>query len=105
VSKPGVEVDIARNIKTVEWLKAELVSSVGVALKSIFRGGEEAVLDALAGVIVTTSVLARRFGLSFSKLDAKVEAKIRQYISDGHETEKWYGDLTSLLRHLEDRPR
>lgn len=105
MGKASPEVDIARNIKTVEWLKAELVSGVGILLKSIYRGGEEAVLDAVSGVIVTCYVLARRLGLTFAKVDARVEAKIRLNITDGHETEKWYGDLSGLLRYMEDRPR
>lgn len=94
---------ITRNVRLIEWLKADLVQSVGLLLKAMARGREEALTDALAGVVITVYVLARRLGFTFSRLDATIEAKLRQNIDHEHEVEKEYRDLSALLHHLKER--
>ena len=103
---PGTnEPDIAKNIRVVDWLKADLLSSVAALYKGMLRASEERLLDALSGIIVTCYVLGRRLGYNFSKIDVAVEAKLRQGIEESHEVEKWYGDLSLLLAYLVDRKR
>jgi len=99
------ESEIAKNIRVVEWLKADLLTSVSALFKSMLRGSEERLLDALSGIIVTCYVLGRRLGFTFSKIDVAVESKLRQGVEDSHEVEKWFGDLTMLLTYLVDRKR
>lgn len=101
----GGEPDIARNIRVVEWLKADLITSISALYKSMLRGSEERLLDALSGIIVTCYVLGRRMGFTFSRLDLAVEAKLKQGVGESHEVEKWYGDLSMLLAYLVDRKR
>lgn len=103
---PGsYERGIAKNIKVVEWLKADLVTSISSLFKSMLRGSEELILDALASLVITCYVLGRRLGVNFSRLDLKVEAKLRQGIDENHEVERWYGDLSALLNYLVDKKR
>jgi len=71
-------------------------------LKATVKGGQEAVLDALAGVIMTTYLLARRLGLSYTRVDLRLVEKLRASLVEGHEVEQWYGDLSALLRYLEN---
>ncbi len=99
------EMDISRNLRMIDWLRAELVSTVGVLLKAMAKGSQELILDALAGVLIVLYVLGRRLGLTFSRIELKVMEKLRESIALNHETEKWYGDLSSLLTHLEGRKR
>lgn len=99
------EIDIARNIRTIEWLKTELLAGISGLFKSMLRGSEEAITDGLAGLMITCYALSRRLGCSFAKLDARLEAKVRLNLVEGHEIEKWYGDLSALLRHLEEHRR
>lgn len=101
----GSDPDIARNIRVVEWLKADLLTSFSALFKGMLRGSEERLLDALSGIILTCYVLGRRIGFSFSRIDTTVEAKLRQGIEEGHEVEKWHGDLSMLLTYLVDRKR
>lgn len=95
----------AKNIRVVEWLKADLLTSVSTLFKAMLRGSEEKILDALSGIIITSYILGRRLGLSFSRLDMRIEAKLRQGIGEEHEVEKWYKDLSSLLAYLADKKR
>lgn len=96
---------IAKNIKIIEWLKADLITSVSALFKSMLRGNEELLLDALASLVITCYVLGRRLGINFSRLDLKVEAKLRKGIDEDHEVEKWHGDLSTLLNYLVDKKR
>lgn len=99
------EVGIAKNIKVIEWLKADMLTSMSVLFKGMLRGSEEKLLDALASIIVTCYVLGRRLGIGFSRLELKIEAKLREGIQHDHEMERWYGDLSTLLTHLVDKKR
>lgn len=92
--------DIARNIKVIEWLKTELVDSVSALFKAMLKNSEEAIEDALASMIMTIYILARRLGVSFAQLDIRVESKVRNGIKEKHEIENWYGDLSALLKYI-----
>lgn len=98
-------VDIARNIRVIEWLKAELVGTIAALFKAMVKNSEELIEDALASMVVTVYVLARRLGVSFAQLDVRVESKVRNAIKDKHEVEDWYGDMTALLKYLGDKKR
>lgn len=103
MSAQGRDIDIARNVRIIEWLKAELAGGVASLFRAMLAGGDEAILDALAGVVVGCYLLGGRLGFNYARLDLKVEGKIRAGIQEGHELDKWSGDLTALLKHLEER--
>lgn len=98
-------VDIARNIRVIEWLKTELIGTVAALFKGMVKSSDEAIEDALASMVVTVYVLARRLGVSFAQLDVRIESKVKNAIRDKHEVEDWYGDLTALLKYLGDKKR
>lgn len=99
------EIDIAKNIRAIEWLKTDLVASLAVLFRAMLKGGEEAIADGLAGMIIGCYVLGRRLGIGFLRIEQKVLSKVKLNISEHHELEKWYGDLSALLRHLELQER
>lgn len=99
------EPGIAKNIKVIEWLKADLMASASSLFKAMLRGSEERLLDALASIVLTCYILGRRLGINYSRLDLRVEAKLRQSIDEDHEVEKWYGDLSHLLRYFVEKKR
>lgn len=101
----GREGGIAKNIKIIEWLRADLVTSLATLFKAMLKGSEDLILDALASLVMTCYILARRLGLNFSRIDLKVEEKLRQGIDENHELEKSYGDISSLLNYLVDKKR
>lgn len=103
MNRRSKELDIATNLKVVEWLKAELVESVGALLKSLLKTGSDASSDALATIIIVCYVLGKRVGLSFQAIDMRVRHKINTSINDAHEIEQWYGDLSELQKYLEHK--
>ncbi|HHW43176.1 MAG: MazG-like family protein [Thermoanaerobacteraceae bacterium] len=99
------DTNIAKNIRVIEWLKADLLASLAALFKGMLRGSEERLLESLSGIIITCYVLGRRLGISFTRLDLKLENKLRQGIEEDHEMESWYGDLSALLAHLVEKKR
>ncbi|WP_227763048.1 MazG-like family protein [Zhaonella formicivorans] len=95
------ELDITRNLRMIEWLKADLISSTGALFKAMVKGSQEAILDALGGVIISAYILGKRVGINFVRIDLKLVEKLRREIAEGHAAEEWYGDLSALLNHLE----
>ena len=99
------EARITKNVKIIEWLKADILAAVTAFYKGMVQGSEDVMLDSLAGLVITAYLLGRRLGFGFSRLDLKVEAKLKQGVDTGHEMEEWFGDLSSLLRYRTERKR
>lgn len=93
-------VHIAKNIKVIEWLKAEIVDQVGALFKGLYHGKETFIIDSLASLIISIYVLARRVGIPFHKIDKAVVDKISENKTQGHEIEEWYGDLSVLEQYV-----
>ena len=98
--------DVTKNVKIIEWMKKELILSVGDVFDLIFKGVkplDEALQDTLANIIMITYLLAKRLGISFSEIDNKIKEKIRIGIDQNHSVESWYGDFSNLKKHMENR--
>ena len=98
--------DVTKNVKIIEWMKKELILSVGDVFDLIFKGVkplDEALQDTLANIIMITYLLAKRLGISFSEIDYKKKEKIRIGIDQNHSVESWYGDFSNLKKHMENR--
>lgn len=100
---PDRETEVVRAARVIEWLKAELVGGVACTLRGIAHGHEEAIVEGLADTILHTYLLARRLGISPARLDLRVENKLTVNISQGHQLERWYGDLSFLAGHIAAR--
>ncbi len=99
------QIDIAKSLRIIEWLKAELVESVAALFKALLKTGDEAISDCLGSIIITTYILGKRVGVSFQHIDFKVESKLKLSINEAHEVEQWYGDLSALLAYLENKKK
>ena len=95
--------DITKNMKLIEWMKNELLMSVRELFNVLFKGvrsADEGLQDILANIIMITYLLAKRLGISFNE---KIKEKTSIGIKEDHSIEKWYGDLTNLKNHIENR--
>jgi len=100
------EFDIAKNVRLVEWLKSELLTSIAELFRLLansVRGSQDALADCLASVIVAAYLLGKRLGIPYHLIDSKIEGKIRLGIIEEHDVEKHYGDLTLLSEHFNAR--
>ena len=95
------DLDITKNLKMVEWLKAELVQSVGALFKSLLNASA----DKLAAIIILIYLLGCRVGVSFAALDRAVKLKLEQSLAAAQLEDRWYQDMTALNDHLRHRTR
>lgn len=98
--------DITKNVKIMEWMKTELILSLGDLFNLIFKGVkplDEALQDTLANIIMITYLLGKRLGISFTDIDYKVKEKIKIGIDENHSVESWYGDLSNLKKHIDNK--
>ncbi len=96
-------VDITKNIRVIEWLKSEILTAVSTLFQLLVNGvqnSQEAILDVLANIILVTYLLGKRLGVSFEKIDEKLESKVKLGVVEEHKIEKWYGDLSKLLDYM-----
>ena len=97
-------VDVTKNIKMIEWLKSELLTAIALLFETLVVGiknSREKVLDILANLILITYLLGRRLGLTYESIDSKIKDKAKIGRIEEHNIEKWYGDLSELIRHLD----
>ncbi|MCL6614323.1 MAG: MazG-like family protein [Firmicutes bacterium] len=99
----GLDLDIARNARAIEWLQAELVHEAGSLLRALVKDNEEAALDSLAAVVISSYLLAKRLGYGLARLDGVIRSRLQSGLEHEHELEQWYGDISELLRHLYGR--
>lgn len=100
MSRPS---DVARNARTLEWLKAELAGGVAASLRGMARGDAEAILDGLSDVLIYCYLLARRLGVHLQRVDLRAHHKLAVNVGANHQLEQWYGDLSAVAGHLESR--
>ena len=99
------EIDIAKNLKIIEWLKAEMVDSVGKLFKTLLKSRNDDREDGLATIIIITYLLSKKVGVNFSSLDKRIIDKLNVSINKAHETEQWQEDLSVLSKYLESKKR
>lgn len=99
------ELNIAENLRVLEWIKAETIGGVGDLFRVMTKGKDEQILDCLARLMITLYVLGRRLGFDYTRLSSRVQDNLLRNIEDNHQLESWYGDLSSLLAHLEEKKR
>lgn len=93
---------VASNAKMIEVLKSELIGEAADVLHAgLSSGGRGDLISTLAGTVLLSYMLARRYGISFAEIDISVLEKIAGGIREGHMLEADYGDLTSLKKHFE----
>jgi len=98
------DIDIIKNMKTVEWLKAQLLSSMAnihIALANGDENTKENLEDLISNVILETLLLGRRLGLTYDGIESALRDNIRLNLIEGHKIEKWYGDLSILLEYID----
>ncbi|QQY79804.1 MazG-like nucleotide pyrophosphohydrolase family protein [Keratinibaculum paraultunense] len=96
-------VDIIKNLRTIEWLKSEILTSVANLYEILATGEEntkEDIEDLLSNIILLSYLLGKRLGLDYDDINLNLRNKIKLNIIKDHQIEKWYGDLSQLLELL-----
>ncbi|HEY8498604.1 MAG TPA: MazG-like family protein [Limnochordales bacterium] len=99
------EGDWARNLRAIEHLKAEMAAALANLYRAMLRASDEGMTEALAAVVIAAYLLARRLGVGPTRLEMKIETRLRAALTEGHELEEWYGDFSALYRHFQGGSR
>lgn len=94
------DMDIIKNLRTIEWLKSEMLISIAKLYELLAVGEEdlkEETEDLISNMILLSYILGRRLGLSYEDINSNLEDKIKLNLIEDHKIEKWYGDLSELL--------
>lgn len=100
------EIDIIKNMKTIEWLKAELLGNVSHLYKDMANNEDtsrESLEDLISNIILESYILGKRLGIDYASLDRALQSNIKLNLVQEHKIEKWYGDLSSLKEHIDKR--
>lgn len=100
------ELDVTGNIKTIEWIKVELLEAVTSLYRALMKGAktsQDVMSDSLADIIILAYILSRRLGVDFSSVDIKIQEKLKAGINEEDDIEKSHGDLSKLLGYVKDR--
>ncbi len=96
-------VDVMKKVKIIEWLKSELLMTIASLYELLVKGiqgSQDALIDVLANIILVTYILGRRLGISFSRIDMRIEDKIKIGVLEKHKIEDWCGDLSALKQYF-----
>lgn len=99
-------IDIARNMKTIEWLKSELLSNIAYLHQTFVNNDDntkENLEDILSNIILESYILGKRLGIDYKDIDRILEENLRLNLIKEHKIEKWYGDISDLLEYIESR--
>lgn len=105
MSSNNSDLNIVKNVRIIEWLKAELLTGIGALFKSMIKNNEEAIVDALANLIMGCYFLGKRLGFPYAKIDAQIEQRLDSTEMQEHEIEEWYGDISNLQQYVKERNR
>lgn len=97
-------INIARNMKTIEWLKSELLGNVAYLHKAFVNNDDntrENLEDIISTIILESYLLGKRLGIDYKDMDLALEENIRLNLIKEHKIEKWYGDISKLLEHIQ----
>lgn len=99
------DIDIIKNMKTVEWLKAQLLSTVANLYATLSNGEEntkENLEDIISNLILESLLLGKRLGLSYDSIKSTLRDNIQLNLIEEHKIERWYGDLSILLEFIDN---
>ena len=102
------EIDIIKNMKTIEWIKAEILVNISHLYKNMANNEDtsrENLEDLISNIILESYILGKRLGIDYGSLDKALKTNIKLNLVEEHKIEKWYGDLSSLMEHIDRREK
>lgn len=105
MTQSKADMGITKNIRVVEWLKTELISTVGTLFKHLLHNTEEGIITSVSYIIILAYVIGRRLGIDFCRVDREVKRLLRVQIDEKHEVEKWYSDFSEMLSYFNSKQR
>ncbi|MCF6464728.1 MazG-like family protein [Clostridium sp. Cult2] len=100
------DMDIIKNLRTIEWLKSEILTSIAGLYQLLARGEDDMkddLEDLISNIILLSYLLSKRLGIEYEDINSNLEDKVKLNLLEGHKIEKWYGDLSELMGVLRNK--
>ncbi|HLR36261.1 MAG TPA: MazG-like family protein [Tissierellales bacterium] len=100
------DINIIKNLKTIEWLKAEQLSSVAELFQVLNYGDEdskEEIINIISNTILISYLLGKKLGISYEKMDANIQNKLRLSLAEENNRREWVEDLSGLLAYFMEK--
>lgn len=97
------EMDIIKNLRTIEWLKGEILVSVASLYQLLAKGEDDTkddLEDLISNIMLLSFLLSKRLGINYEDIISNLKDKVKLNILEGHKIEKWYGDLSELMEFI-----
>jgi hypothetical protein len=95
--------DIIKNLRTIEWLKGEILASVASLYQLLAKGEDDTkddLEDLISNIMLLSFLLSKRLGINYEDIISNLKDKVKLNILEGHKIEKWYGDLSELMEFI-----
>ena len=93
--------DIAKNIRLIEWLKAQVITDTGKLYESMALGADSHdVSEHLAGLMIKVRLLSAKLGVGHRHLDMKALSILRERQGGDGDLA---GEVDSLFRYLSEK--
>lgn len=100
------DINIIKNLRTIEWLKAEQLSSVAELFQLLNYGKEDSkdeILDIISNTILISYLLGKKLGINYDKMDVNIQKKLKLSLASEENKEEWVEDLSGLLTYFKDK--
>ena len=97
------EINVMANIKLIEILKTQILSSIAKLFALLTKGTNvayEAILECISGAIILLYILGEKLGYSFSEVDKNIDEQLKLGIKSEDELEKDSKALSRLKEHI-----
>lgn len=97
------DMDIIKNLRTIEWLKSEILTSIANLYQLLAKGEDyikDDIEDLISNIMLLSFLLGKRMGIDYEDIGSNLKDKVKLNILEGHKIEKWYGDLSELMEFL-----
>lgn len=96
----GADTGSTRKLVAIELLKASLLSEEADLFRAMVSGPEDQIVDALAGLIITTYTLSLRLGVNAPRLEERAIQRIEHALKTEGDAKDWHRDLEHLRHYL-----
>ena len=79
------------------------MDGVSSLFKAMIPNNEERIINSLVRLVIAAYTLARRLGISFERFEDEMDEQVQELIESHHEIEEWFGDLSELKKHLDNK--
>lgn len=101
-----MQIDVTNTIKAVELLKVELLQKVTDMFGDIAAEADSdtflRIADDAANLINLVYLLSARLGVKYDDIVVRMREKLQDGIAQQHILERKFGDLSELLKSLEE---